>query len=233
VSLRCVGPAFPPNPIVHPRNRQTPLKPFLLHKTNLSTMKKSIYPHRFGVTAAALLVITLSAPMTDQAQTSKDSEPHRHDSKIQIPEAMRLEHLEIHNGLVSATKLPGKVGEAARKLAAVLDPHFVREEQIALPPLGLLAPLSRGEFAPQMREVLAMTSALRAELPRMLSEHKAIHSATVRLGEVAKAAGNAEVERLAETLKVHAKNEEEVFYPAALLVGEIVRARSAAGARQR
>ena len=37
-----------------------------------------------------------------------------------------------------------------------------------------------------------MTDALRAELPRMLSEHKAIRAATVRLGEVAKAAGNAD-----------------------------------------
>ena len=195
-------------------------------------MKKSIYLHGFGAIAAALLVITLSAPAV-YAQTSKHSEPHRHDSKIQIPEAMRLEHMEIHDGLVRATKTPGQVGQAARKLAAVLDPHFVREEQIALPPLGLLAPLSRGEFTPEMREVLSMTDALRAELPRMLSEHKAIRAATVRLGEVAKAAGDATVERLAETLKVHAQSEEEVFYPAALLVGDVVRARSATGTNQR
>jgi len=196
-------------------------------------MKKSIYLQRFGAIAVALLVITLSAPTAVHAQTSKHSEPHRHDSKIQIPEAMRLEHMEIHDGLVRATKMPGQVGDAARKLAAVLDPHFVREEQIALPPLGLLAPLSRGEFTPEMREVLSMTDALRAELPRMLSEHKAICAATVRLGEVAKAAGDATVERLAETLKVHAQSEEEVFYPAALLVGDVVRARSATGTNQR
>jgi iron-sulfur cluster repair protein YtfE (RIC family) len=196
-------------------------------------MKKSIYLQLFGAIAVALLVITLSAPTAVHAQTSKHSEPHRPDSKIQIPEAMRLEHMEIHDGLVRATKTPGQVGEAARKLAAVLDPHFVREEQIALPPLGLLAPLSRGEFTPEMREVLSMTDALRAELPRMLSEHKAIRAATVRLGEVAKAAGDATVERLAETLKVHAQSEEEVFYPAALLVGDVVRARSATGTNQR
>ena len=177
--------------------------------------------------AVALLVITLSAPALVHAQTPQHSESHKHDSKIQIPQAMRLEHTEIHERLVSATKLPGEVGEAARKLAAVLDPHFVREEQIALPPLGLLAPLSRGEFTPEMREVLPMTDALRAELPRMLSEHKAIHAATARLGEVAKAAGNGEVEHLAETLKAHAQSEEELFYPAALLVGDVVRAHSA------
>lgn len=194
-------------------------------------MKKLIYLYGFGA-IATLLVITWCAPMAVQAQAPKHSAPHGHDSKIQIPEAIRLEHVEIHDALVRATKMPGQVGEAARKLAAVLDPHFVREEQIALPPLGLLAPLSRGEFSAEMREVLPMTDALRAELPRMLAEHKAIRAATVRLGEAAKAAGNTEVERLAETLKLHAQSEEEVFYPAALLVGDVVRARSAPAASQ-
>ena len=74
-----------------------------------------------------------------------------------------------------------------------------------------------------MCDVLVMTDALRAELPRMLEEHKAIHAATARMGAVAKAAGNAAVERLAETLKVHAESEEQIFYPAAILVGDLVR----------
>lgn len=147
-------------------------------------------------------------------------------SQIQIPEAMRVEHAEIHTELVRATKAPGRVGAAARRLAAVLDPHFQREEQIALPPLGLLAPLARGEFTPEMRAVLPMTDSLRAELPRMLEEHRAIHAATLKLGEVARAEGNADAARLAESLALHARSEEELFYPAAMLVGDIVRNRT-------
>jgi hypothetical protein len=104
-------------------------------------------------------------------------------------------------------------------------PAFEREEQIALPPLGLLAPLSRGEASPEMREVLPMTDSLRAELPRMLEEHVAIHAATTRLGEVARAEGDGEVAQLAEKLALHARFEEEMFYPAAVLVGDLVRAR--------
>lgn len=146
-------------------------------------------------------------------------------SQIRIPESMRAEHEEIHAELVRATKVPGPVGEAARSLAAVLHPHFVREEQIALPPLGLLAPLARGEFTPEMRAVLPMTDSLRAELPRMLDEHKAIRAATLRLGEVARAEKNASVAHLAEKLALHAQSEEELFYPAAVLVGDLVRAR--------
>ena len=72
----------------------------------------------------------------------------------------------------------GPLGTAAQALAKVLDPHFVREEQIALPPLGLLAPLVRGDDAKPMRSILPLTDSLRLELPRMLEEYKATGAAT-------------------------------------------------------
>lgn len=144
----------------------------------------------------------------------------------QIPGSMRAEHHEIHDALVALTRVAGPVGAAARELAAVLDPHFAREEQIALPPLGLLAPLAgANNVTPAMRAILPLTDSLRTELPRMLEEHKAIHAATVKLREAGKAANNAAAIRFAETLALHAQNEEEILYPAALLVGDIVRAR--------
>lgn len=146
-------------------------------------------------------------------------------SPIHIPESMRAEHGSIHAALVRATKLPEPVGVAARELAAILHPHFVREEEIALPPLGLLAPLAQGEITPDMRKVLPMTDALKAELPRMLEEHVAIRAATLRLETVARAEGNTDVIELAESLRLHAQSEEELFYPAAVLVGDLVRAR--------
>jgi hypothetical protein len=52
-----------------------------------------------------------------------------------------------------------------------------------------------------------------------------IGAAARRLEQVAREEGNAEVERLAQKLQLHARSEEEVLYPAAVLVGELVRAR--------
>ena len=151
---------------------------------------------------------------------------HAPAQALEIPPSIRAEHEEIHAALERATQAPGRVGEAARALANVLHPHFVREEQIALPPLGLLAPLARGEFTEAMLQVLPMTDSLRVELPRMLEEHIAIRAATQKLGEVARAEHDSAVTRLAEQLALHARSEEEMFYPAALLVGDVVRARA-------
>jgi hypothetical protein len=145
------------------------------------------------------------------------------NGQIEIPESMRQEHEQIHSALVAASEQPGAVGEAARALAEVLHPHFVREEQIALPPLGLLESLARVEYEPWMRDVLPMTDSLEAEWSQMLREHEVIGAAAVRLEEVARVEGDTEVERLARTLQLHARTEEEVYYPAAVLVGTVVR----------
>lgn len=142
--------------------------------------------------------------------------------RFEIPKPLQVEHEELHARLVKATKAPGAVGEAAREVARLLHPHFVREEEFALPPLALLAPLARGDVTDEMAEVLPMTRRLKAELPTMLAEHKQIVGALDELRAAARAAGLAEYERFAEALVLHAQTEEQVMYPAAILVGELV-----------
>lgn len=179
-----------------------------------------------GLTLPLVLWALVVIPSTGASQEPAHAPSHTNSGAIRIPESLAREHRDIHASLLRATRLRGSVGAAARALAKVLDPHFVREEQIALPPLGLLAPLARGDDAKAMRAILPLTDSLRIELPRMLDEHKAIGAATARLAKAAAAAHNTSVARLAEALALHARSEEEMFYPAAVLVGELVRART-------
>lgn len=104
-----------------------------------------------------------------------------------IPEPLTLEHQALHRDLRTAVEAGGAIAEAARALVAVLHPHFVREEQIAMPPLALLRALSRGEFRPEMAE------------------------------------GRPDVAEFADGVVLHARTEEEVLYPASLMVGDWVR----------
>ena len=144
---------------------------------------------------------------------------------IKIPESLNAEHEELHAELVALTKARGKVGEAARDVAALLHPHFVKEEQYALPALGLLVTIAEGEVTSEMRAVLAMTDRLKKDLPQMLGEHRKIVDALDQLATAARAESRTDAERFAEKLRLHAATEEQVLYPAALLVGEHVRAR--------
>jgi hypothetical protein len=143
------------------------------------------------------------------------------------PKPLADEHAELHARLAEAFAAGGQTAAAARDLAKVLHPHFVREEQIATPPLSLLPRLARGEVSEDMRPALEMTRALRNEMPRMLEEHAAIKAGFRRLGEVAAREGHAEIAAFSRRLVTHAETEEAVLYPAALLVGRVLEERLA------
>ncbi len=147
--------------------------------------------------------------------------------KFAIPRPLKIEHDALHADLVAATKAGGRTGEAAKAVARLLHDHFVKEEEYALPPLGLLVALSEGKFENRMAEVLKMTDKLEAELPTMLGEHKNIVAALRELIEAATAENKPEVIRFAEALMLHAETEEQVSYPTSLLIGRYVKSRLA------
>lgn len=145
--------------------------------------------------------------------------------KFTIPLPLQHEHEALHEQLRLAAQADGDVGEAARTLAQLMHPHFVKEDKFALPPLGLLAALARGEWSDEMAEVLTLTDQLEAELPQMLAEHQAIVAALNTLRDAAAHTGRSDIVTFAEALTEHARTEEEVMYPAAVLVGQMVRQR--------
>jgi hypothetical protein len=142
-----------------------------------------------------------------------------------IPRPLKLEHEELHEQLRKATRESGSVGEAAKAVARLMHPHFVKEEEYALPPLGLLPLLASGKVTPDMAAVLPMTDKLKAELGSMLAEHRSIVAALRGLADAAKRANKPEYAEFADKLILHAQTEEEVSYPTAILIGEYLKLR--------
>jgi hemerythrin HHE cation binding domain-containing protein len=144
-----------------------------------------------------------------------------------IPPSLKQEHEALHVELARATKAGGRTGQAAQAVARVMHAHFEKEEEYALPPLGLLVDLAKGKLEPGMSAALTMTDKLEAELPSMLSEHTEIVAALKALIDAAKAEGKPDYVNFAEKLMAHARAEEEVSYPTALLIGRYLKAKLA------
>lgn len=142
---------------------------------------------------------------------------------MKAPMSLRREHEELHADLARAGQVPGRIGEAARAVARIMHPHFLREDEYATPPLGLLARLAKGPVTPDMAEVLPLVARLKAELPLMLEEHRTIMGAVRELAIAAETENDEQYIRFAADLMIHAQIEEEVLYPAAILVGEYVK----------
>jgi hypothetical protein len=143
--------------------------------------------------------------------------------EFNIPEPLRREHEELHGELRKATKEGGFVGDAAKALAELMHPHFLKEDTYALPPLGLLPLVAKGAVTPGMAEVLKLTDQLQKDLGQMLAEHRAIVAALRKLADSARREDKPEYVTFAEKLIAHAETEELVMYPTALLIGEYVR----------
>jgi len=144
---------------------------------------------------------------------------------MKVPSSVRLEHDALHKELADVSLEPGPVGEAARELARLMHPHFLREDEYAMPPLGLLARLARDEITPDMADAIPLIARLKAEMPLMIDEHRAIKGALRNLEELATAEGKPEIADFARRLGLHAQSEEEILYPAAILVGDVLKQR--------
>jgi hypothetical protein len=140
-----------------------------------------------------------------------------------LPTVLTMEHEAMAEELARATRAGGRTAEAALRVTRVFFPHVYREEEFAIPPLLLLPRLASGEVTPDMESILAKTDVMKAELPRMLQEHKVIVEALQKLLQAAAGEGHTGFARFAQKLILHAQTEEEVLYPASILVGEYIR----------
>jgi len=145
--------------------------------------------------------------------------------EFKIPHPLKQEHEELHNMLRKATQLSDKTGEAAKTVAKLMHPHFEKEEEYALPPLGLLPLITSGKLSEEMKQVIILTDKLKKELPEMLAEHQHIVNALKVMIQHAKTEGHPEFVAFAERLMLHAHTEEEVSYPTAILIGDYVKLR--------
>lgn len=142
---------------------------------------------------------------------------------LKAPAAMEAEHEKLHENLAKVISSGGKTAEAGKAVEAVLSKHFEHEEEFALPQLGLLPALADGKFSEGMRPAIALSDRLKTDMPKMLDEHKELVKALEALAEAGKTENKADAVAFAEALTAHAKAEEEVSYPTAILVGEYLR----------
>ncbi len=138
-------------------------------------------------------------------------------------DTVKMEHDRLRKELERASAVGGETADAARAVLKVLSPHMILEEEYAAPQLRLLGPLARGEFTPEMARVIPRSETLKAELPRMLDDHGMIVDALRKLLQAALKERHEGYASFAQKLILHAQEEEEIFYPAAILVGEYLK----------
>jgi hypothetical protein len=77
----------------------------------------------------------------------------------------------------------------------------------------------------EMMEAISLISEFSAMQEALAGNHQSIQDAFVELLRIAQSLKNREVARLASRLKIHESIEDEIIYPAVLLIGRYLRER--------
>ena len=144
---------------------------------------------------------------------------------LSAPASANKDHEELLRLLVKVQQLTGKTGTVAEGLARPLQAHMAKEEDLALPLLGILTELVEEKLTKgQALRASRLYSKMKEEYPGMLRRHKEITKQLLRLKKVGADEGHLTAVRFAEALEQHSQQEEEVLYPAALLAGKLASA---------
>ena len=193
----------------------------MMQAPSMRRMNVSSAPTVVTLLLALLIIGGLDRTLAQDGAGPPDSKDDK-VLELKVPEALRLRHEAFIAEFTRATKEKGKVGDAARKIEKLAEAHFAKAKE-AFPPLALLPLLSEGKVSPEMRQAVPMAERLKAHLPQIRREHRELIAGLKKMAEAAGEEGKTEYVRFAERLIWHIQEEEEVLYPAVLLVGEFVK----------
>lgn len=144
-------------------------------------------------------------------------------SMLTSPRSLDEEHDELIHSLRECAKKKTETGKAISELMEVLEPHFAKEQKIVMPLLGTVSDLVSGEKVSNLYEIANAQAPLLKEYQGMFEEHGRVRKLILKAEKAASHEGNQDTIDLLEGLAHHAKIEEEVLYPCALLAGTVAK----------
>ncbi len=141
---------------------------------------------------------------------------------LQAPEPLLEEHRAFHDKLLLVIKTEGKLGNIAMQIDEILTLHFKIEEELAFPPLILMVPLSRDEIVPSMKDALNAIERLKEQLPKLTNDHLEITRKLKDFDTAVRIEKKTEFASFSQELIHHARAEEGILYPAAILIGKYI-----------
>lgn len=143
--------------------------------------------------------------------------------KLKVPKAIIHGHANLIIEMSEVIAIGGEIAEKAKQLRDTMVPHFKKEEEYALPPLGLLIAFSEQNWEINAQEAIKMAENLQLRMEEMKQDHTNIRATLNELKILGEREGNFIVKMLVRSLTLHMELEDEVLYPATLLIGNYLK----------
>ena len=144
-------------------------------------------------------------------------------NKPEVPSSIKETHASLLEQIHKITLYNDSSTPIALKLEELMLHHFKEEENFILPPLGLLPSLANGKLPEESKDIILLCEKMKVQMDHMSVEHQMIKVHIDELKQVSKKENLAEIIEFEKEVIKHAISEEEVFFPAAILVGEYLK----------
>jgi iron-sulfur cluster repair protein YtfE (RIC family) len=113
----------------------------------------------------------------------------------------------------------------AKELYEVIEYHFNEEEQYLFPVLGILPELAAGNIPEKTDSIIAYAEKFKTNSAKLLAEHQMI---TKLIGELRliSTQNDTSLINFEKELLEHARVEEEIYFPAAVVIGDYLKLKS-------
>ena len=146
--------------------------------------------------------------------------------KPNVPGSVKEEYENLYNSLKNAAIVPGHVGEAAKDAFRLVQPHYEKDHEFALPPLRYLTTIADEKLTGEIEKIHNMSGRLKRQLPQMRVELDGITRALEKLASVALKEDKREYHTLSRNFIRFIESEDQILYPATVLIGDLIAAKA-------
>lgn len=146
-------------------------------------------------------------------------------SQAATPTSIKKEHEYLLDLIRQLSTNEDSAGKAASKILVTMEHHFSEEENYVLPPLGILPLLAAGKLPSNPDSIITLTKKFESNAAHMIAEHQLI-KAYVDEWINADGANRNEILFFTNELEAHARLEEEILFPTAILIGNFLQLKS-------
>lgn len=143
--------------------------------------------------------------------------------QLKTPKSLKDDHQVLLSELNNIAQPKTELGENAKIVASAFQSHVYREEKTVLPHLSLLMTIAEGKWNIETKEALLENNILQKEFQDLKIEHKKILEAAQEMIKTAKREKNKEGKKIAEAIILHIQVEEEVSYPAIMMINKYLK----------
>ena len=158
-----------------------------------------------------------------QCKPKEDNSFINFPGKPEVPSSIKKTHVYLLERIHEMTLYKDNSSLMAIKIEDLMLHHFKEEEDLILPLLGLLPTLANDKIPEQNKDIIFLSENIKTQLSHMSAEHQLIHAYIDELKQDATAENLPDILEFEKEVIHHATSEEEVFFPASILIGEYLK----------